>query len=275
MAPFHVRYMRSHAGVAGLAMLLIIVATVVLTPLFSPWDPYAIDFGAMTQPPSGNHWFGTDNFGRDIFSRVAAGAIYDLRLALVCVFGPMAIGVIVGLVAGYYGGWIDTVLMRLTEIVWAFPFYVLVLAIVGVLGPSEGNLYIAFFLVNWIGYARIVRGEVLLISRLEYVQAARVLRFRDPWILLRHIMPNAISPALVYAMSDVVLTIQAVAALSFFGLGVQPPAPEWGLLIVDSIDYMRHAPWMTLFPGLALAFAGIAFALVGEGLAQSLRPEGR
>ncbi|MFZ1469421.1 MAG: ABC transporter permease [Paracoccaceae bacterium] len=267
--------MRSPAGLIGLVMLFVIAAVVALTPLLSPWDPYAIDFAAMTQPPSASHWFGTDNFGRDIFARVAAGAVYDLRLAIVCVFGPMTMGVAIGLVAGYYGGWVDTLLMRLTDVVWAFPFYVLVLAIVGVLGPSEGNLYIAFFLVNWIGYARIVRGEVLLIARLEYIEAARLLRFGGPWIMARHILPNAVSPALVYAMSDAVLTVQAVAALSFFGLGVQPPAPEWGLLIVESIDYMRQAPWMTLFPGFALAFSGVAFALVGEGLAQALRPEGR
>ncbi|MDN5786803.1 ABC transporter permease [Pseudorhodobacter sp.] len=275
MKSFTSRYMRSYAGVAGLFMLLVVAAVVVLTPLLSPWDPFAIDFGATTLPPSRLHWFGTDNFGRDIFSRVAAGAVIDLRLALVCVFVPMTMGIAVGLVAGFYGGWVDTLLMRITDVVWAFPFYVLVLAIVGVLGPSEGNLYIAFFLVNWVGYARIVRGEVLLISRLEYIEAARLLRFGGPWIMARHILPNAVSPALVYAMSDAVLTVQAVAALSFFGLGVQPPAPEWGLLIVDSIDYMRQAPWMTLFPGLALAFSGVAFALVGEGLAQTLRPEGR
>lgn len=275
MASFVSRYSQSYAGIAGAFMLLIIAVVVVLTPLLSPWDPYALDFNATTQVPSLSHWFGTDNFGRDIFARVAAGAVYDLRLAFVCVFGPMCLGIVVGLVAGYYGGWVDMLLMRITDVVWAFPFYVLVLAIVGVLGPSEGNLYIAFFLVNWIGYARIVRGEVLLIARLEYIEAARLLRFSGPWILGRHILPNAVAPALVYAMSDAVLTVQAVAALSFFGLGVQPPAPEWGLLIVDSIDYMREAPWMTLFPGLALAFSGVAFALVGEGLAQTLRPEGR
>jgi len=275
MASLPLRYLRSIAGSAGLAMMLTVAAVVVLTPVLSPWDPFAIDFSAMTQAPSASHWFGTDNFGRDIFTRVAAGAVYDLRLALACVFGPMAIGILIGLVAGYYGGWVDTLLMRLTDIVWAFPFYVLVLAIVGVLGPSEGNLYIAFFLVNWIGYARIVRGEVLLVARMEYIEAARLLRFGGPWILTRHILPNVVSPALIYAMSDAVLTVQAVAALSFFGLGVQPPAPEWGLLIVESIDYMRQAPWMTLFPGLALAFSGVAFALVGEGLAQALRPEGR
>lgn len=266
--------MRSPSGAAGLLMLAITLAAAALTPVLSPHDPFALDFGNAMQPPSAAHWFGTDNFGRDIFTRVMAGAVYDLRLALICVFGPMAIGIVIGLVAGFFGGAIDAALMRLTDIVWAFPFYVLVLAIVGVMGPGEANLYIAFFLVNWIGYARIVRGETLLIARLEFIEATRVLRFGKVRVMARHVLPNAVTPALVYSMSDVVLTVQAVAAMSFFGLGVQPPAPEWGLLIVESIDYMREAPWMTLFPGLAIVWIGIAFSLLGEGLSTALKPKG-
>ncbi|WP_206364082.1 ABC transporter permease [Paenirhodobacter ferrireducens] len=269
-----IHLLRSPAGAAGLAMLALTLAATALTPWFSPWDPYALDFGAAMQAPSASHWFGTDNFGRDIFTRVLAGAVFDLRIAVVCVFVPMLAGTMVGLVAGFFGGWVDAALMRLTDVVWAFPFYVLVLAIVGVLGASEANLYIAFFLVNWIGYARIVRGETILIARLEYIEATRVLRFGKLRVLLRHVLPNAVTPALVYAMSDVVLTVQAVAALSFFGLGVQPPAPEWGILIVESIDYMREAPWMTVFPGFAIVWIGIAFSLVGEGLSVALKPKG-
>lgn len=266
--------LRSPAGAIGLAMLVLTLIATTLTPWLSPWDAYALDFGEAMQPPSAAHWFGTDNFGRDIFTRIMAGAVFDLRIAVICVFVPMAFGTAVGLIAGYFGGWVDAVLMRLTDIVWAFPFYVLVLAIVGVLGASEANLYIAFFLVNWIGYARIVRGETILISRLEYIEATRILRFGHVQVMARHILPNAVTPALVYSMSDVVLTVQAVAALSFFGLGVQPPAPEWGILIVESIDYMREAPWMTLFPGLAIVWIGIAFSLLGEGLASALKPKG-
>lgn len=266
--------LRSPTGAIGLAMIVATLLATALTPLLSPYDPFALDFGGAMQPPSVAHWFGTDNFGRDIFTRVMAGAVYDLRLALVCVFGPMIMGVMVGLVAGFFGGKVDMALMRLTDIVWAFPFYVLVLAIVGVLGASEMNLYIAFFIVNWIGYARIVRGETLLVSRLEFIEATRVLRFGRLRIMLRHVLPNAVTPALVYSMSDVVLTVQAVAAMSFFGLGVQPPAPEWGLLIVESIDYMREAPWMTFFPGLAIVWIGIAFSLLGEGLSVALKPKG-
>lgn len=274
MSPSVRRFIASPAGLGGLAMLLVLLVAVVVTPMVSPYDPYTLDFGNALLPPDALHWFGTDNFGRDIFTRVIAGAVYDLRLAITCVFGPMILGILIGLCAGYFGGWVDAALMRLTDIVWAFPFYVLVLTIVGVLGPSEGNLYIAFFMVNWIGYARIVRGETLVIARLEYVQALQILRFGPLRTMLRHILPNAVTPAIVYSMSDLVLTVQAVAALSFFGLGVQPPAPEWGLLIVESIDYMRDAPWMTIFPGLAIAWVGIAFALVGEGLATALKPKG-
>ena len=264
----------NRAGAAGAAMLALLVLALVLVPRLSPWDPFALDFASMLQPPSAQHWFGTDNFGRDIFTRVIAGAATDLRIALICVLVPAAFGTLIGLVAGYFGGWVDAALMRLTDIVWAFPFYVLVLAIVGALGPSEQNLYIAFFLVNWIGYARIVRGETQLVARLEFVAALRVLRFPHGRILGRHLLPNTRAPALVYAMSDIVLTVQAVAALSFFGLGVQPPTPEWGLQIVESIDFMRDAPWMTIFPGLAIAWVGVAFSLLGEGLATALRPKG-
>lgn len=274
MNSFMIRFLRNPSGLCGISMMLILGIVVVLTPIMSPFDPYALDFGNALRPPGAMHWFGTDNFGRDIFARVVAGAIYDLRLALICVFGPMVIGILIGLCAGYFGGWVDTLLMRLTDIVWAFPFYVLVLTIVGVLGPSEGNLYVAFFLVNWIGYARIVRGETLVIARMEYIEASRVLRFGAPRIMLRHILPNAVTPALVYSMSDVVLTVQAVAALSFLGLGVQPPAPEWGLMIVESVDYMRDAPWMTIFPGIAIAWVGFAFASLGEGLSTVLKPKG-
>lgn len=274
MMRFLSSFLRTPAGAIGLLMFAITVLATILTPYLSPYDPFSLDFGGAMQPPSAAHWFGTDNFGRDIFTRIMAGAVYDLRLALICVFGPMTMGVLIGLAAGYFGGWVDAALMRLTDILWAFPFYVLVLAIVGVLGPSETNLYIAFFIVNWIGYARIVRGETLLISRLEYVEATRVLRLGHGRVMLRHILPNALTPALVYSMSDVVLTVQAVAAMSFFGLGVQPPAPEWGLLIVESIDYMREAPWMTIFPGLAIIWIGIAFSLLGEGLSVTLKPKG-
>ncbi|MBB3976687.1 peptide/nickel transport system permease protein [Rhizobium azooxidifex] len=268
------KLLRTPAGAIGLLMLAVTLAATLMTPILSPYDPLALDFAAAMQPPSTAHWFGTDNFGRDIFTRILAGAVFDLRLALVCVFGPMIMGVMIGLVAGFYGGIVDAALMRLTDIVWAFPFYVLILAIVGVLGPSEANLYIAFFIVNWIGYARIVRGETLLVSRLEFIEATRVLRFGKPRVMLRHILPNVVTPAVVYSMSDVVLTVQAVAAMSFFGLGVQPPAPEWGLLIVESIDYMREAPWMAIFPGLAIVWIGIAFSLLGEGLATALKPKG-
>lgn len=272
--PIFLKLLRSPSGLIGTVMLILTLASVGAAHFLSPYDPLALDFEVVMQPPSAAHWFGTDNFGRDILTRILYGAIFDLRLALVCVFGPMAIGIAIGLVAGFFGGVVDAALMRITDMIWAFPFYVLVLAIVGVLGPSEANLYVAFFMVNWIGYARIVRGETLLVSRLEFVEATRMLRFSKPRVMLRHILPNVVTPALVYSMSDVVLTVQAVAAMSFFGLGVQPPAPEWGLLIVESIDYMREAPWMAIFPGLALVWVGVAFSLLGEGLATALKPKG-
>jgi len=187
---------------------------------------------------------------------------------------PFAIGSVIGAISGYLGGRIDTFVMRTVDIIWAFPFYVLVIAIVGTLGPSIANMYLAFALVVWISFARIVRGEVLVVKRLEYVQAARVLGYSRARIILRHILPNAITPAMVYAMADVVLTILAVTSLSFLGLGVQPPQAEWGLMIAEGRNFIFDAWWISTFPGVAIIYVGIAFTLLGDGLDDLLRPKG-
>jgi len=164
--------------------------------------------------------------------------------------------------------------MRIVDILWAFPFYVLVVAIVGSLGPGIGNMYLAFTLVVWISFARIVRGEVLVIKRAEYVLAARLLGFSHRRIILRHVLPNVITPAIIYAMADVVLTILAVTSLSFLGLGIQPPTPEWGLMIAEGRNFIFDAWWISTFPGLAIILVGIAFTLLGDGLDDLLRPKG-
>ena len=255
-------------------MLLALLAAVLLGPLVSPYDPVAVSLGAALQPPSAQHWLGTDNLGRDILTRMLVGGRVDLQIALVCVALPFAVGSLIGAVSGYVGGRTDAILMRLVDILWAFPFYVLVIAIVGTLGPGIANMYLAFTLVVWISFARIVRGEVLVVKRLEYVMAARVLGFSHARIVLRHVLPNAITPAIVFAMADVVLTILGVTSLSFLGLGIQPPAPEWGLMISEGRTFIFTAWWISTFPGLAIIYAGITFALLGDGLDDWLRPKG-
>jgi peptide/nickel transport system permease protein len=256
------------AGAACLAALLLVVF---IGPYFCPFDPDAIDFSVAMAPPDGTHWFGTDNLGRDVLARVFAAGRIDLQIAAVCVALPFAVGSTIGAVSAYVGGVVDAIVMRIVDVVWAFPFYVLVIAIVGSLGPSIGNMYLAFTLVVWISFARIVRGEVLVARRLEYVQAARVLGFGHGRIVLRHILPNVIAPAMVFAMSDVILTILGVTSLGFLGLGIQPPQAEWGLMISEGRNFIFDAPWISLFPGLAIIYVGITFTLIGDGLDDLMR----
>jgi peptide/nickel transport system permease protein len=263
---------RSRSVMAGLAMLLLLLLAMAFGSSLSPYDPYAIDFSVALQPPGAAHWLGTDNLGRDLVARILDATRIDLQIALICVALPFLVGSVVGAVSGYVGGRTDTLIMRLVDILWAFPFYVLVIAIVGSLGPSVGNMYLAFTLVVWISFARIVRGEVLVAKRAEYVMAARLLGFSHGRIILRHILPNVITPAIVYAMADVVLTILSVTSLSFLGLGIQPPAAEWGLMIAEGRDFIFDAWWISTFPGLVIIYAGITFTLLGDGLDDVLRP---
>ena len=257
----------------GVLMVLVLAIAAIAGPHLLRTDPLAVDFGQALIPPGADHLFGTDDLGRDVFARVIHATSIALQIALMCVFLPFCIGSLVGLFSGYVGGKTDVLLMRLVDILWAFPFYVLVIAIVGSLGPSIANMYLAFTLVAWISFARIVRGEVLVLKRLEYVEAARVLGYSHWRILSRHILPNAIGPAIIFMMADVVLTILAVTALGFLGLGIQPPTPEWGVMISEGRNFIFDGWWGSVFPGLAIAYVGVAFALLGDGLEDVLRPK--
>jgi peptide/nickel transport system permease protein len=267
------RLRRNGALLTGAIMLALLGVVTAFGPLLLPFDPLAVDFGQALLPPSLDHWFGTDDLGRDVFSRVIVASHTDLEIAVMCVLIPFVTGTAVGLVSGYAGGVIDAVLMRLVDILWAFPFYVLVIAIVGSLGPSIANMYLAFALVAWISFARIVRGEVLILKQQEFVQAALLLGYSHRRILLRHILPNAITPAIVFMMSDVVLTILAVTALGFLGLGIQPPTPEWGVMIAEGRNFIFDGWWGSLFPGLAIVYVGVTFSFLGDGLDDFLRPK--
>ena len=267
------RFKRNLGLQIGLLMLFAIVVVSLAGTSIIPFDPVEIDFGNILHPPGLPHLFGTDDLGRDVLARVVAASWVDLQVVSICVVLPFLIGSTIGLVSGYFGGWIDTLIMRLVDVLWAFPFYVLVISIVGALGPSTTNIYIAFSLVVWISFARIVRGEVLLARRLEYTQAVSVLGYSHLRIMLRHVLPNVITPAIVFMMADVVLTILGVTSLGFLGFGIQPPTPEWGSMIADGRNFIQDGWWISFFPGLAIVFVGIAFTLIGDGLDDLLRPK--
>ncbi|MCW3474047.1 ABC transporter permease [Limobrevibacterium gyesilva] len=254
----------------GLALLAVMVAFTVSPGTFAPYDPLAFDYNALLSPPSAAHLFGTDQFGRDILSRTIAAAAVDLQIALFATIFPGLLGSLIGLFVGWYGGVADAVFGRLVDLVVTFPFLVLVIAIVAILGPGLANMYIAVTAVGWVFYARLMRGEVLVQKSGEYVAAARVLGYSTPRIIFRHILPNAVRPVLVYAVTDMALAILLGSSLGYLGLGAQPPTAEWGVLIADGKNFFTTAPWIVLFPGAAIVLAGLGFSLTGDGLADLL-----
>jgi peptide/nickel transport system permease protein len=253
---------------AGLVLLALVILVAIIAPLLTPYDPIAQKLEDSFQPPlSPQHILGTDNFGRDIWSRILYSTRLDLQIGLVSVLFPFLFGGFMGIATGYLGGRLDTFFMRIVDVLMAFPFLILVVAIMSILGPGLINLYIAFGLVGWIPYARITRGETLATRNLEYVQAARTIGCTTPRIMLRHILPNVIGPALVYVFTGMVLAILIGATLSYLGLGPQPPTPEWGAMIAAGRQFLLQAWWMTALPGFALLILGVALSLIGDGLA--------
>ena len=257
----------------GLAILGVALVLAAVPGLVAPYKPTAFDYRAILKPPSPAHPFGTDNFGRDILSRTIWATRVDLEIALFGTLVPVLFGTLVGAVVGYRGGWAEALFGRVVDAVVTFPFLVLVIAIVAVLGPGLFNLYIAVSVVGWVFYARIVAAGVALQRRLDYAAAARVMGYSTARIVLRHLLPNAISAALVYWMTDMALCILLGSSLGYLGLGAQPPTAEWGVLIADGKNYMNTAWWISIFPGIAIVTTGLGFSLLGDGLADLLRPK--
>lgn len=243
-------------------------------PLIAPYDPDAIDIANMLAAPGADHWFGTDQVGRDVLSRVMHAARIDLLLCVAGVLPPLLIGTAVGLLSGYFGGIIDSAFMRIYDLTVAFPFFVLVLAIVGVIGPGLVNFVLALTLVGWVTYARLMRAEVLSVRESEYVRAAECLGFSRRVILLRHVLPNVTGPIIAYAVSDAVLVMLAGASVGYLGMGAQPPLAEWGVIIADGQAFVTQAWWICLFPGLAAISLGLGFAFLGDGLSRWQRQGG-
>lgn len=252
----------------GGGLFVAILLAGVLAPWLTPFDPYRQDYAAILLPPSWGHPFGTDMIGRDILARVLYGVRIDLRIGFITTFVPLVYGVLIGALSGYFGGKLDMVLMRLLDIAIAFPFLVLIIVIIAVLGPGVHNIYIAVFLVGWTMYARLARAEMLVERNKDYVLAARVLGFGHARVIFRHALPNIINSSIVFTMADFVLNILLLSGLSFLGLGVAAPEPEWGAMIADSKDYMREAWWVTTMPALAIILTGTALSLIGDGLAR-------
>jgi len=258
----------------GGALLGVIALACIAAPLLTPYDPIAQNIVNQGLPPfSPGHPLGTDApFGRDVLSRMLYGGRVDLLIGFGGTAVTILVGTLVGLIAGYVGGRLDAVLMRIVDVFFAFPFLVLVLAIIAMLGPSLFNLFIAIWAVGWVSYARIIRGETLVAKQQEYVLAARALGYNPVRIMVRHILPNVFSAALVFSMADAVGNILLGAALGYLGLGVPPPSPEWGAMIADGQNYMVTAWWVPTVPGLAAVLVGVALSLIGDGLADRLRP---
>jgi peptide/nickel transport system permease protein len=266
------RWYRQPALMAGIIITGVIVIAALAAPLLTSYNPTTQNLTASLLGPSAHHLLGTDQLGRDTFTRLLYGLRVDLRIAFIAVLFPFVLGTVLGSLAGYFGGWADVVVMRLVDIVVAFPFYVLVIALVFVLGPGERSIYIAITTIGWVSYARIVRGEILVAKRQEYVLAAQSGGLSSLRIMGRHLLPNVISQAFIYAMSDIVQDILAIVTLGYFGLGVPPPTADLGSMINDGQNFLSTHWQLTTIPGLVVVLVGLGLSLIGDGLADILRP---
>ncbi len=256
-----------------IAMFLIAVMTRFgLGFLLTPYDPGQTNVSLKLSPPSIDHYLGTDHLGRDLFTRMLYGSQISLSVGFVAVSISIFIGVLIGALAGYYGGWVDSFLMRLVDIMLCFPSFFLILTIVALLGPSLFKVMLVIGITSWMGTSRFVRAEFLSLRERDFVQAARALGVKDLRIIFRHILPNALAPVFVTATLDVASAILVEAGLSFLGFGAQPPAPSWGNILTEGRTYIFDAWWLTLFPGLAILITVLSFNLVGEGLRDALDP---
>jgi peptide/nickel transport system permease protein len=270
--PRRAHWYRQPALMTGIVIVGLILLACIAAPLLTHYNPNAQNLNETLQGFSSKHWLGTDQEGRDTFTRLLYGGRVDLRVAFLAVLFPFVLGTVLGSISGYFGGWVDTIIMRLVDIVVAFPFFVLIIALVFVLGSGERSIYVAITLVGWVSYARIVRGEILVAKRQEYVLAAQSGGLSHIRIMGRHLMPNVITQGIIYGMSDIVQDILAIVTLSYLGLGIQPPTPDWGTMISDGQNFLTTHWQLTTIPGLAVVATGLGLSLIGDGLADLLRP---
>ena len=269
------RLARDRWGRLGLVIVAAIAVLAVAAPLLAPGDPFRGNLAASLHAPSGAFWLGSDAQGRDVLSRVLYGARLSLAVGLISQSVALALGVTLGLVSGYYGRWMDGVIMRVADVTLAFPSLLLLIAIAAAVKPSLPVVFVVIGVVGWAGMARLVRGQVLVVRGLEYVQAARALGASDARIIARHLLPNVVAPVIVAATLGIGGAIMAEAALSFIGLGAQPPTPSWGAMVAEGRDLLRVAPWVSIVPGLAIGLAVLGANLLGDGLRDALDVRGK
>lgn len=266
------RFRRNRLAVFGAGLICLLAVVAVLAPLIAPYSPTLVQLDAQFEPPSAAHPFGTDFYGRDILSRVLYGARISLVIGLVPTFMAMLFGTVIGVTGGFQGGWVDTVLMRLGDVVMAFPSLILAMVITYTLGASLFTLFIALSVVGWAGAARVVRSQTLSLKQRDFVTASRAVGVGRTGIMFRHILPNCLAPILILLTLGIPGAIMAEAGLSFLGVGAQPPTPSWGLMVNEGQEYLFSAPWASIFPGLAILVTVLAFNFVGDGLRDALDP---
>jgi len=267
------RLLQSKIGVAGLGIIVLLIIVAALAPVLAPYDPIDSNILARYKAPSADNLLGTDGMGRDILSRIIYGSRISLQVGLFSVSLALIFGVSFGLLAGFYGGKLDMLIMRFMDIMLAFPSILLAIGIVAILGPQLKNAMIAIGIINVPRFARIVRSSVLSIKESEYISAARALGAGDMRIIFKHLLPNAMAPLIVQTTLSIATAILEAAALSFLGLGAQPPSPEWGAMLSDARSSLQKAPWVATFPGLAIIFGVLGFNLLGDGLRDALDPK--
>jgi peptide/nickel transport system permease protein len=268
-------FCRNPMAVAGLAMVVLLVVVALLAPLLAPGSPFEQDLTRRLQPPSAEHWFGTDELGRDIYTRVIHGSRITLYMVVLIAIIVAPIGLLVGTVAGYLGGWIDNVLMRITDIFLAFPRLVLALAFVAAIGAGIENAVIAIAITTWPPYARVARAETLTLRNSDFIYAVRLQGASSARIILRHVAPLCVSSLIIRLTLDMAGIIITAAGLGFLGLGAQPPAPEWGAMIAKGRDFLLDQWWVATVPGIAILIASLGFNLLGDGLRDVLDPKQR
>ena len=257
--------------IIGIIIIAIFSLVALLAPVVSPYDPAEIDRDSLLVAPSSRHLMGTDSLGRDLFSRIIFGARISLSIGLIAVGIATLIGIILGSIAGFYSGWVDSLIMRFVDIMLCFPTFFLILAVVAIVGPSIFNIMVIIGLTSWMGTARLIRAEMLSLKEREFIQAARAIGASNLRIILRHLIPNAIAPVLVSTVLRIATAILIESALSFLGLGVQPPVPSWGNILIEAKSTLGIAWWLTLYPGLFILITILGFNLIGEGLRHRFR----
>ncbi|MED2973103.1 MULTISPECIES: ABC transporter permease [unclassified Fictibacillus] len=265
-------FKKNKLAMVGLGIVIFFILIAILAPVLAPYSFSDQHLADKHLAPSGEHWFGTDEFGRDIFSRVLYGARISLWVGFVSVAGSVIVGSALGIIAGYYGKFIDGIISRIFDILLAFPSILLAIAVVSVLGPSLRNALIAIAIINVPIFGRLVRSRVLSVKEEEYITAAKAIGMRDSRILIHHVLPNSMAPIIVQGTLAIATAIIEAAALGFLGLGAQPPTPEWGKMLADSRDFIIQAPWTVIFPGIAIMLTVLGFNLMGDGLRDALDP---